>query len=230
MHNRSQDAERSPAAIKRPSKILLVDDHPLFVAGFAYILSDLLGDVELLQASTAATARVIEQANPDLDWVFCDYKLPDSNGLSLLRDFKKALLTAPVILVSAFEDIGMIDEALMLGASGFIPKSADKLIFQQCLQHIEQGLLFLLPETHQQLAQYRNHIPAEKRRVTSRLSRRQFDVLQLIAGGYSNLEIGQALGITESTVKSHVSSLLSLLDTDNRAHCVAEARRLQLIA
>jgi DNA-binding NarL/FixJ family response regulator len=212
-----------------PRKILLIDDHPLFVAGIAYILRDLLGDVDLLFAATAAEARLVTRRHTDLDCIFCDYKLPDSDGLALLREFRDAMLPVPIIMVSAFDEVSLIDKALTLGASGFVSKSADKFVFRQCLEQVENGNIFLLVESKKQLARYRRGVLHDKRRVAESLSPRQHDVLLLIAKGYANSEIGKALGIAESTVKSHVSTLLDLLDSDNRVHCIAEARRRQLV-
>src|SRR4051812_17370849 len=100
------------------SKILLVDDHPVFLEGVAAILTELLGAAEIGRAPTAAVARTLAQAHPDLDWLLIYYQLPDANGIALLREFKRALLPVPVIMVSAFDDIALIDEALVLGASG----------------------------------------------------------------------------------------------------------------
>lgn len=220
---------RADTPASETTRILLVDDHPLFVAGVSYILNDLLGQVELLTASTAAEARAITLAHRDLDWLFCDYRLPDADGLALLADFKAAMLAVPVIMVSASEEIALVEQALSLGASGFIPKSADKQVFQQCLSTIERGEIFLPDTLWRQLIHYRSGALGEQQRMASSLSARQREVLQLVASGYSNLEVGKALGISESTVKAHVSALLSLLDADNRAHCVAEARRLKLV-
>jgi DNA-binding NarL/FixJ family response regulator len=211
-------------------KILLVDDHPLFMEGIAAILADLWPGVELLRATSAAAARSIALAHPDLDLVLFDYQLPDGNGLALLRDFRAARLAVPAVMISAFDDIALIDAALELGACGFIPKSADRSTYRLCLQQIENGDVFLLPETRRQLDQHRGDARVEKTRIASCLSPRQHEVLLLVATGYSNREIGTALGISESTVKSHMTQLLELFDADNRAHCVAEARRLKLVS
>lgn len=185
--------------------------------------------VDIIEAGTGNTALAYTDTRTDLDWIFVDYSLPDINGLSLLKAFKEQLVSAPVIFMSASEQIAMIAAALEFGASGFISKSAARSEYQQCLTTITQGGIYLAKALEQQVLHYQATYATEKRRVINQISKRQTEVLMLIAAGYSNAEIGRSLGISTYTVKDHVSSIMQLLNTDNRVHCIAEARELGLL-
>ncbi|HAG95537.1 MAG: hypothetical protein CMK83_17160 [Pseudomonadales bacterium] len=217
----------SPSA---PStSILVIDDHPVFQDGIAVILQALLTDVEIIPALNADTAIAHAKARPDLDWIFVDYQLPDSDGLSIIAQLNGLMVTAPIVMMSGVDELELVAKALQLGVSGFIHKSGGKQIFKDCLQAIEQGKVYLPADTQVRLEHYRQTIGKHTDAIKKQLSTRRMDVLLLVAEGYSNQEIASSLSISEATVKSHVSALMSILDADSRYHCVAEARKLGLI-
>ncbi|MBA55417.1 MAG: hypothetical protein CMK89_13260 [Pseudomonadales bacterium] len=209
--------------------ILVIDDHPVFQDGIAVILETLLPNATIFSALNAAAG--IEQARnrADLDWVFVDYQLPDADGLNIIERLNALMITAPIIMMSGVDDLEVISRAMKLGVSGFIHKSGGKQIFKDCLDTIEQGKVYLPSDTQVRLEHYRQTIGRQTDSIKKQLSNRRMDVLLLVAEGYSNQEIANSLAITEATVKSHVSALMSILDADSRYHCVAEARKLGLI-
>lgn len=212
------------------AQVLIVDDHPLYLDGVTALLRDLFGPVNILQAATGRDALAIADARSDLDWIFLDYTLPDCTGLTLLRTLREKMITAPVVMVSGADQVALVTEALDLGASGFIAKTGARDDYRQCLAVIEAGGTYLPAGVAQAVAHYRATVQAERNRILKQISQRQNDVLLLIAAGYSNGEIATALGISEHTVKAHVSTLMQLLNADNRVHCIAEARELGLIS
>lgn len=209
--------------------ILVIDDHPVFQDGIAVILETLLPNAIIFSALNAAEG--IEQARnrADLDWVFVDYQLPDADGLNIIERLNALMIAAPIIMMSGVDDLEVISKAMKLGVSGFIHKSGGKQIFKDCLDTIEQGRVYLPSDTQVRLEHYRQTIGRQTDSIKKQLSSRRMDVLLLVAEGYSNQEIANSLSITEATVKSHVSALMSILDADSRYHCVAEARKLGLI-
>lgn len=212
------------------AQVLIVDDHPLYLDGVTALLRDLFGQVNILQASTSRDALVIADSRADLDWIFLDQSLPDGTGLDLLRILQERRITAPVVMVSGADPVALVAEALDLGASGFIAKSGAREEYRQCLAVIEAGGTYLPFALAQDVAHYRATVQVERNRIRQQMSPRQNEVLLLIAAGYSNGEIATALGISEHTVKAHVSTLMQLLNADNRVHCIAEARQLGLIS
>ena len=209
-------------------EVLIIEDHPLYLVGLSQIMADLFKDVIIYKAATGKIAIEMISQHSMIDWILLDLQLPDMNGLNLLEEFKSMLVSAPVLVISSVTDMGILDKSLALGASGFLPKSANIGDIRGALSSIEENGHYLPEEQARRLQEYRSNVRQRSAFVRSHITRRQEETLILITQGYSNLEIGNALAISESTVKGHVSALLTLLDVDNRTHCVAETRRLDL--
>lgn len=221
--------EKHHDMLQAQTKVLVIDDHPVYQDGISIILDALLAPVEIIQALNGKEAVAHAKSRPDLDWIFVDYQLPDSDGLAIIEQLNTLMMTAPIVMMSGVDDLELVSKAIKLGVSGFIHKSGGKLIFKDCLTTIEQGKVYLPTDTRVKLEHYQQTIGQQNEAIMKQLSSRRMDVLLLVAEGYSNMEIAQSLSISEATVKSHVSALMSILDADSRYHCVAEARKLGLI-
>lgn len=209
--------------------ILIIDDHPIYLDGISLILQSILGNVDILQANNGHEAIEQVSGRIDIEWIFLDQQLPDSNGLTLLKKFNDLMISAPIVMMSGNDDIALVYEALEAGASGFIHKAFGRAAFENCLNTIRRGDLYLPPEWKGRLEHYRNTVVKARNSLLNQLSDRRREVLIMMAEGYTNAEMAAALGIAEATVKTHVSALLSIFDVDNRSHCIAEARKLGLI-
>lgn len=223
------ETQTSDDRYQTSTSILVIDDHPVFQDGIAVILETLLPNATIISALDASSAIAQANSKPDLDWVFVDYQLPDANGLTIIERLNELMITAPIVMMSGVDDLELVSKALKLGVSGFIHKSGGKQVFKDCIESIEQGRLYLPPETQVKLEHYRQTVGQQTESIKKQLSTRRMDVLLLVAEGYSNQEIANSLKISEATVKSHVSALMTILDADSRYHCVAEARKLRLI-
>lgn len=209
--------------------VLVIDDHPVYLDGFSLMLNDLFSNVDLCLASNAKEAIEIASNRIDIDLIYMDYNLPDMNGITLLQTLNDLFITAPIIMISGDDNINLIDQAMTLGASGFVHKGCAKSVFQECLSTIEKGNIFLTPELNASLANHRKTIVKDKNLIVKKLSDRRIQVLLLISEGYANGEIAESLGISQSTVKTHVAALMDVFDADNRSHCVAEAKKYNII-
>lgn len=210
-------------------KILIVDDHPVVLDGLSIILSDVMSGAQIFKAIDGAQALTVVKSNVDIDWIFLDVNLPDIDGIDLIKSFESLRITANIIVLSSDSSPSITDRALKQHANGFLSKSFVPSELRSCIKTIEQGKIFLLPQLQQQLTKYRDSVLAERQLIEAHISNRQLQTLNLLAKGYSNLEIADSLGIVESTVKSHIQALMSLFEADNRTHCAAEARRLNII-
>lgn len=211
------------------NKILVVDDHPLYLEGLSLILADLVDNSELLRAESVKQAVELLAQHPDCDWVFLDLNLPDGNGLEVLDYIQESALFAPVIMLSGLDNIAVVDKCLQRGANGFITKGARREQLEECISVVYRGATYLSYEVESQLKDYRENLLAEREAVAANISERQLEVLLLIVEGYSNAEIGSSLNISLSTVKGHIAALMAAFSTTNRTHCAAEARRLNLV-
>jgi len=209
--------------------ILIVDDHPVVLEGLALILGEVMQPASLLTAADGAGARDRSRRHRDIRWIFLDVNLPDVDGIELIASLEGDGVTAFTVVLSSDADPALIDRAQRGKADGFLSKSFDRVELARCIEAIEQGEFFIVPEQRRQLKHFRESVLVERQSIQASLSERQRQTLLLLSKGYSNLEIARSLGIVESTVKSHVYALMTLFEADNRTHCVAEARRIGLI-
>ena len=187
-------------------RLLLVDDHRIFLDGLALALAPLARDLQVDTAQNAAEAEQrLQQQTYDL--ILLDLRLPDEPGLELLQRWLARGEGTPVAILSASDSAVDAQAALAAGALGFIPKSADGKALRQAVTRV------LLGET----------LPAPS--STSPLTPRQLEILQLLAEGLPNKAISRQLGLAEDTVKTHLKALFETFAVHTRTACVSAARQ-----
>jgi len=225
-------------------QILLVDDHALIREGIALVMQQLGDDVSISEAENGKSALEIAESSTDLDLVLLDLNLPDNSDFSLLQQLRQTLPTTPIAMLSAEEDAALIQEALQIGANGFIPKSSSSQVMIQAVQLILAGGLYLPPqimlnmkdsapstaESNSNSGQPESQ-PAKGNTEDTDLqfTQRQTEVLMLLDQGLSNKEIARKLDMSPSTVKVHVAAILRICDAANRTQAVSLARQLGII-
>lgn len=212
-------------------RVLLVDDHPLFLEGLRNLLSARGIDV-------AGTARdgleALEQARalrPDL--VLMDLQMPRLDGLAATRRIKSELpATRVVVLTMSADDMDLFD-AIRSGASGYLLKSQEPEEFFSLLGEIERGEVALSPGLAAKiLEQFRTDrlgatAPAAQGRPAE-LSRREVEVLNLVAQGLTYKEVGAKLFLAERTIKYHMAEIVTRLQVKGRSEAIEYARRNRL--
>ena len=206
-------------------KILIIDDHPLLIAGVRDVLHSLDTHVDCVEAGNAAEALQCLRADRDIDVVCLDLNLPDEEGLVLLERIRATRDHLPVLVFSAIADPQVVERALDAGAAGYVVKSSSRGDLVAAFEAFLATGHYVSPALRQALETYRS----ESARAP-RLTRRQREVLQLMARGLSNQEIAAELALVESTVKGHVSCLLDLMGAGNRTACVQQAFRFGLLS
>jgi DNA-binding NarL/FixJ family response regulator len=212
-----------------PLKVLVIDYHPAFILGVDIMIKNSYPNAEIHQARSARTAKSMLRNLLDLDCIFLDYKLPDQDGLLFLQELNNSEIRSPVIMMSSHTDIALVDRALKYGAMAYMFKSSTPQHYQECLASIVKGHRFLSNEIQRELSYYKKTIQLEENGIKRQLFNRQLEILVLIAGGYSNIEISKTLEISKSAVKYHNSKLMDIFNARNRTECVAEARRLRIL-
>lgn len=214
-------------------RILIVDDHQLFIDGVRHIITSLDKDIEILEATSAEHARQHLEACAELDLLLLDLHLPGLGGRSIMQHPRIEEACLPVVIISGEDDLHTIRSVIDAGVMGFIPKSYSGKNLLNALRTVMAGELYI-PETIRKQLQ---NLPAKTHddRLDSDtvndagITRRQQEVLELLASGHSNKQISSKLYLTENTVKSHVSALLRALGASNRTECVSIARNKGLI-
>jgi DNA-binding NarL/FixJ family response regulator len=206
-------------------KILVVDDHALVREGLCQVLQGLTPEetTDVLQAATCTRALELAHFNPDLDLVLLDYLLPDMNGLAGLEIFGQRHPELPVVILSGSANPAVVQQAMELGAAGFITKSSLSDTLLNALRQILAGELYL-PADFTPLSQA---VDGLQSKLTSPpvLSPRQQDVLFLLINGLTNPQICEKLMLGSETVKFHVSNILRIFGASTRTQAALEAKR-----
>jgi len=196
-------------------RVLIADDHPLFRAAMCQALGDIVGP-HTLQASTLDETLSQLEANPDIDLVFLDVKMPGNEGLIGLSEVRARFPDVLVVMVTALEEANLIRKALALGACGFIPKSASIECIAEAVERVLDGEQWL-PESVANLTDEASETETDDFSVKlAMLTPHQLKVLRMVADGLLNKQIAYELDISESTVKQHVSAVLRKLKVINR--------------
>ncbi len=196
-------------------KLLIADDHPLFRAALKQSLQQSIDDPLWLETNTFEETQNQLLQHDDVDLLLLDLNMPGNQGLSSLVRLKASYPALPIVIVSAFDDAAVIQSAMTLGASGFIPKSASFSVLTEafqailnCQSWVPQSLLNASDDEPDPLTQISEKIAL--------LTPQQRRVLGMIADGLLNKQIAYEMNVQETTIKQHVSAILKKLDVYNR--------------
>ena len=202
-------------------KLLVVEDHALVREGLAQTLRQLGPDITVLQAADCDSASLLLQDCASIDLMLLDLGLPRLDGLSYLSTLKKRHPQMPVVILSAFDDAVTVGKAMKSGAAGFVPKSysSDRLL--AALRDVLAGRQFA-PEcvTLSSVAVPKGAAGGKIDPARIGLTERQVEVLRLMAQGKSNRDIAALLGLSEGTVKVHMTAILKALGVSSRTQAM----------
>lgn len=207
-------------------KILLVDDHPLFIEGIRGVLQKLDDHAAIMTSGSCEEALEISQEIEDFDLILLDLNLPGMSGLDGLQLLRHQFPATPVVLLSASEDRNKVLSAIELGAKGYVPKSSSSDIIISALQLVLSGGVYLPMAV---LDTMNNAQSKSENSEGQLLTARQVEVLALLAEGLSNKGIGNKLNMAENTVRVHVSAILKFLGVRNRTEAGVAAVKMGLL-
>ena len=206
------------------STILIADDHPLFREALRGAVQRLLPEASLCEADSVDALYGLVEANPDADLLLMDLNMPGAHGFSALVHLRALYPQLPVVVVSAREEPAVMRRALDHGALGFIPKSADSETIGIAVGQVLDGERWAPAAAASAPAMDRDE-EAVARRLRE-LTPQQFRVLQMLGEGRLNKQIAWDLGVSEATIKAHVTAVLRKLGVNNRTQAVLMAGRL----
>ena len=204
--------------------LLIADDHPLFREALRGAVQRLFPDAGLFEADSVEGLYRLADDHPDADLVLMDLNMPGAQGFNALVQLRAQHPQLPVVVVSAREEATVMRRALDHGAFGFIPKSADANTIGNALRTVLDGEHWAPPQAHS--------VPptdSEERQIAQRLREltpQQYRVLQMLGAGRLNKQIAYDLGVSEATIKAHVTAILRKLGAGNRTQAVLMAGKL----
>lgn len=201
-------------------RVLIVDDHQLFSDGLRVLLQELSPDVHISTAPTIAEAL---RAVGPFDLILLDLHLPDAQGFDGMKRLRLFHDAVPVVVVSGEENPVHIRDCIDLGAMGFVPKASSSAELFQAMQRVLDGQTYLPPSSMVGLDNISEDDAAQKKSPKVHLSPRQREVLGKVIQGKSNKVIARELGISDTTVSSHVVAVLEALGVHNRTEAVYRA-------
>jgi len=211
-------------------RVVLVDDQTLVRRGIRSLL-ELAGDVAIVAeaADGDEAVAVIGREKPDV--VLLDVRMPRKDGIGVLREMRAAGALPPTILLTTFDDDEMLLEGVRAGARGYLLKDVSLEQLTDAIRTVAGGGTMIRPAVTERVLRGLEHVRRDFDALDppDPLTKREIEILRLMAGGYSNREIAGALGTAEGTVKNHASSILSKLGVRDRTRAVLKALELGYI-
>jgi DNA-binding NarL/FixJ family response regulator len=205
--------------------LLIADDHPLFRGALREAVSGLFNSAEIGEAGTFEEVTDLLERGRDIDLVLLDLNMPGVRGFSGLMYLRAQYPGLPVVVVSATDDPAVIRRCMEFGASGFIPKTLGVDAMRRAIARVLQGELWTPPDVD--LARPSDAETAALIARLSSLTPQQVRVLMMLSGGLLNKQIAYELGVSEATVKAHVSAILQKLGVESRTQAVIAAGRIE---
>ncbi len=207
------------------TRIIIVDDHPLFRGALAQALSATFNGASIIEAPSLDELTIILSGGDEIDLVLLDLAMPGVMGLSGLLFLRAQYPEIPVVVVSATEDRNTIRRCIEFGASGFVPKSEPVEHIRTAVQAVLSGKVWTPPDVDLGLGQ-----PSDSNDLLTRISSltpQQLRVLMMLSEGLPNKLIAYKLNVSEATIKAHVSQILTKLGVDSRTQAVIAINRIE---
>jgi DNA-binding NarL/FixJ family response regulator len=207
-------------------RLIIADDHPLFRGALREAVSGLFEDVDIAEAGSFEDLAKLLERGADVDLILLDLTMPGVRGFSGLMYLRAQYPSVPIIVVSANDDPGVIRRCMDFGASGFIPKTLGTEAMRGAITRVFEGGVWTPPEI--ELGAGADADTADLLTRLTSLTPQQVRVLMMLSGGLLNKQIAYELGVSEATVKAHVSAILQKLGVDSRTQAVIAASKIEL--
>jgi DNA-binding NarL/FixJ family response regulator len=206
---------------------LIVEDHPLFREALESALCLARPEAIILLATSVHEAIEVLARNHQTDLVLLDLSMPGTTGLSGVMQMRKTFPKIPIVIVSGYEDIKIVQSVLALGVSGYIPKSTSRQELANAIGEVLQGTVYLPPHYREAVRMRRPKIDnLELLKRLHELTPQQLRVLDMLRKGLQNKQIAYELKISETTVKVHVSDILRKLNVLSRTNAIIEISKI----
>ena len=201
----------------------------MFREALIHAIRSCVDDAHIVEADSLDTLQSVVEAHPEADLLFLDLNMPGVSGFSALAYIRNNHETLPTVIVSAMDDAAVIRRSIQHGASGFIPKSSPIATLEHGIRAVLDGEVWVpagIDLRDDGLDSEEANIAA----AISSLTPHQFRVLMMLGEGLLNKQIAFQLGVSEATIKAHVTAILRKMHVNNRTQAVLAVERLRITA
>ena len=192
-----------------------------------HAIRNCVDDAGIVEADSLDTLQSVVEAHPEVDLLFLDLNMPGVSGFSALAYIRNNHETLPTVIVSAMDDAAVIRRSIQHGASGFIPKSSPISTLEHGIRAVLDGEVWV-PEGIDLRDDGLDSEEAQIAAALSSLTPHQFRVLMMLGEGLLNKQIAFQLGVSEATIKAHVTAILRKMSVTNRTQVVLAVERLRI--
>jgi DNA-binding NarL/FixJ family response regulator len=203
---------------------VIADDHPLFRDALRQAVMSVIPTAKIDEAGSFEELTALLEQDAEVDLVLLDLTMPGISGFSGLIYLRAQYPAIPVVIVSASDDVGTIRRSVDFGASGFIPKRFGVDTLRDAIPKIMDGDVWIPPDVDLSSAADPEMTRLRDRLVT--LTPQQVRVLMMLSQGLLNKQIAYELGVSEATIKAHVSAILQKLGVESRTQAVIAAAKI----
>ncbi|MEI7804667.1 MAG: response regulator transcription factor [Hyphomicrobiales bacterium] len=207
-------------------RLVIADDHPLFRGALREAVTGLFEHMDIAEAGSFDEVADLLERDSEVDLILLDLTMPGVRGFSGLMYMRAQYPSVPVIVVSANDDPAAIRRCMKFGASGFIPKTLGVDAMRSAIARILNGGVWTPPDVD--LDSGSDAETAELMTRLATLTPQQVRVLMMLSEGLLNKQIAYQLGVSEATVKAHVSAILQKLGVESRTQAVIAASKIEV--
>jgi DNA-binding NarL/FixJ family response regulator len=207
-------------------RLVIADDHPLFRGALREAVNGLFERTEIAEAGTIDEVAKLLDSDGDVDLILLDLTMPGVRGFSGLMYLRAQFPSVPIVIVSANDDPVVIRRCMDFGASGFIPKTLDIEGMRAAITRVLKGGIWTPPDVDLETGSDAQASALMARLAT--LTPQQVRVLMMLSEGLLNKQIAYELGVSEATVKAHVSAILQKLGVESRTQAVIAAAKIEI--
>ncbi len=210
--------------MSRPIHIMIADDHSMVREGIKQLL-ELDGDIVVSCEANNGKQCIDLLDEKQTDVLLLDINMPNMNGLQVLQYIKESKIDVKVLILTIHNEVEYLMRAVEIGVDGYVLKDSDSTLLKKAINCVYNGEVFIQPELSPQLKIKMEEKNNSLNNIDDSLTKREIEVLKLLAEGLFNKEIAYMLAISEKTVKNHVSNIFKKIDVSDRTQAAVYAIR-----
>jgi len=214
--------------MNRPINVMIADDHLMVREGIKQIL-ELDGDIKVIAeaGNGKECIELLDEKNTDI--LLLDINMPEMNGLKVLQYLKEKKTDVKVLILTIHNEVEYLIRAADIGVEGYILKDSDSSLLKKAIITLMQGETFIQPELRPMLKKRMTERATSLNSYDDNLTKREIEVLKLLAEGLFNKEIAYTLSISEKTVKNHISNIFKKINVSDRTQAAVYAIKHNIV-